>query len=65
MVMVRGTRPPKSKAAGRRGEKPGMMLGFNTIGDEFHKSSFLGKVGPNPYAVFKKSVSSKRCFVLI
>lgn len=65
MVMVRGTRPPESKAADRCGETPGMITGFNTISDEFHKSSFLARVGPNPYAVLKKSVSLKRCFVLI
>lgn len=60
-----GARPPKSEVADRCGEKPGMITGFNTSSNEFHKSSFLGRVRPNTLAVFKKNVSSKRCFIFI
>lgn len=38
-----GARPPKSEVADRCGEKPGMITGFNTSSNEFHKSSSLGE----------------------
>ena len=46
-----------SKVADRSDEE-GVISGFSTVSDDFHKSSFSGRAGPKTGRVYKQNVTS-------